>query len=136
MPPRFAIILIVVAVAATVFGQQRIETGSFKGFVREDPMLMLTEIPEPFRVPEIKGVLYYGEDSPLADAFFEIRDSSGRITTTTTNKNGAFSIPSVKPGIYEFKATMNQFHSTIGKVIVSPRAPRKNVVRLQMHIGT
>ena len=137
MPLRVATFLLaVVLITPIAWGQQRIDNGPFKGFIREEPTLNLMEIPEPFRVREIKGVLYYGEDSPVAEAFFEIRDASGKIITTRTDKNGGFSIPSIKPGTYQFKATMNQFHSTVGTIIVSARAPRKNKISLQMQIGT
>src|SRR5689334_6460535 len=131
-----ALVAVTVISSATAICQQRIESGTFKGFVKEQPMLNLTEIPEPIRVRAIRGSLFYGQDHALSGAFIEIRDLNRRISTATTDREGACTMPAVNPGTYDFKATKDQFHSVTGKIIVSPRAHHRSVIRLQLHRGT
>jgi Carboxypeptidase regulatory-like domain len=129
------VVMLVVFAATSALAQQRFDSGPFKGFIKEEPPLNTKEIPHAFEVPVISGTLTFGEHT-LADAFFEIRDSTGQVFTTKTDEQGVFSIANPKPGHYDFKATKNGFESVVGSVIVSSRAPRKNRIRVQLSLGT
>lgn len=135
-PAIIAVSLLILAVARTdSFAQQRFDSGPHKGFLKEEPTLTVEEIPRPFGVRAVRGMLTYGE-GPLPDAYFEIRDTAGQVTTARTDERGTFILPDAKPGYYDFKATKNRFESVIGRVIVSKAAPRKNQIRIQLHVGT
>jgi len=116
--------------------QQGYDCGPHKNFVKEEPELNKIEIARPFVVTRIEGTVLYPAGSPLSQVFFEIRDSSGQVRSSVTDDKGVFRIPNVPPGTYVFKATKNNFHSVIGTVAVSPKAPRKNKIRIQLQLGT
>ena len=116
--------------------QQRIDSGQWKGFLQEQPRLNLVEIPIPFKVWSVRGTIYYGERVAVAGATFELRDKHDNIVSVVTDSKGSFQIPNIAPGAYPFKVTLDGFHSTIGTVIVSDRSPKKNLIEIQLHLGT
>lgn len=58
------------------------------------------------------------------------------LSTAKTDERGAFFVPDVKPGHYDFKTTKNGFESVVGRVIVSKAAPRRARIRVQLGLGT
>lgn len=141
MPPvrTFNVIAVSLVLQAAALGvslaQSRFDSGPHKGFLKEEPTLNLKEVPRSFDVRDVRGILTCGE-RPLPDAYFEIRDTAGLVTTVKTDERGTFVIPGAKPGHYDFKATKNGFESVIGRVIVSKTAPRRNQIRVQLNLGT
>jgi hypothetical protein len=109
-----------------------------KGFLKESPELNVIEVPTPFKVGSVKGLIVYGggtQEKPVAGATFEVRDSSGRIRSVTTNDSGEFAIPNMPPGTYDFKVTRNGFQSTIGRVVVSGRSSPNRTMKIELQIG-
>jgi hypothetical protein len=132
---------IVFGLAASARPQERYESGPFKGFVTEQPVLDVIRIAQPFKVPAVVGrVVYFtalgAGETPLAGVIFEVRDNSGRVLSATTDTKGTFKIDGVPQGTYEFKVTKNGFHSVIGTIIVSSEVPRKKDIRIQLQLGT
>jgi hypothetical protein len=113
----------------------RIQSGPYKGFLQEEPELNRVELPNPFTVAVVQGTIFYRLHSPLANAAFEIRDSSGRVRTVFTGNDGQFKIEGVPPGVYQFKVTKNQFESVVGKVIVLRKVSRKKTISIQLQLG-
>ena len=120
----------------TCLAQQRINSGQWKGFLQEQPPLNLVEVPIPIKVSRVRGTIYYGERAAVAGATFELRDKHDNIVSVVTDSKGSFQVPNIAPGVYPFKVTMDGFHSTIGTVIVSDRSPKKNLIEIQLRLGT
>lgn len=110
-------------------------TGS--DFIIEDPPITTILIATPFKVRAVQGtVMVPVVNEPLSGAIFQLRDRPGHVRFVTTNEKGEFTLPDVAPGTYDFKVTKNEFHSVIGKVIVSRRRFRKGKIRISLPIGT
>jgi len=122
--------------AITAVAQERYQGGPFKGFLAEHPTLDVVEIPKLFKVRVVQGRVRYGQDTPVAELYFELRDGEGKMFTATTNESGTFQLPDVPPGTYDFKTTKDQFHSAVGKVVVSPKAPKDARIEFQVSLGT
>jgi hypothetical protein len=132
----------------TLQSQEVIQSGPWKLFRQEKPPLNYLEIPTPFVVRDISGTIYSPEDKPLNGAYFEIGLAGGVTFGTDTDSRGWFQLraprsfgpfmrfSAMKPGIYPFKVTKDGFHSTIGTIVVSPKAPKENSIKIQLHLGT
>jgi hypothetical protein len=127
---------LLVASVAISFAQQRFDSGPYKGFAKEEPELNTKLIPTAFRVRNLQGILFVGDNVPLGDALFEIRDSAGKVISTTTKENGTFSLPNVPAGTYMFKTTKNGFESVVGTVVVTKHAPNRDTIQIQVSVGT
>jgi len=137
--------------------QEVIPSGQWKLFRQEHPPLDYVEITTPFVVRDVSGTIYFTENKPLEGATFEIGLKNGSVLGAYSDRRGSFQFPrfhhpmgsllhprlhrvisdsSVRPGTYRFKVTKNGFHSTIGTVVVSPKAPKESSIEIQLHIGT
>jgi hypothetical protein len=116
--------------------QARFDSGPYKGFVREEPELNTVELPVPLTVSEVRGRITALGGQPLADAWVEIRDSAGRVTSAMTNNAGDFILLHVVGGTYRLKVSKNQFQSTVGIVVVSRKFSRAKRICVQLGAGT
>jgi len=120
-----------------VDAQNIIATGPWKLFRQEHPALSYEEILTPFVVREIRGTVSSGEGGRLKDAYFEIGLGDGSTLGTPTSKGGQFELKSfgfvgpfvrsksLRPGTYRFKVTKDGFHSAVGTIVVSRKAPKQ-----------
>ncbi|MBZ5489777.1 MAG: carboxypeptidase-like regulatory domain-containing protein [Acidobacteriia bacterium] len=115
--------------------QERFSSGPWKGFFKEQPELNTIELPKPFKVSSIKGKVVYSGREKLRDAFFEIRDKSGRVLTATTDENGEFTLAHVPRGTYDFRVSKNEFKPVIGKVMVSRRWWKSDAIIIPIELG-
>jgi hypothetical protein len=118
--------------------QPRSESGPYKGFLIARPETVMVEIPKPFKVSVVQGQLTYPtaqDQEPVPGAFFEIRDSAGRVRTATTDDKGMFTIAGVPPGRYDFKTTQDEFKSYVGTVAVGKHFSRQNTIRLSLEVA-
>ncbi len=123
------------AVGTAAIAQERYASGPYQGFVKERPELNKTESPDALKVADVRGVVVRGEDEPLPEVWFEIRDKSGDVRSVLTDSSGRFEIPDAPPGKYEFKVTRDGFQSLIGTIIVSPKFSQRPL-HLQIELGT
>jgi len=135
---RFCLRVALVSLALSVLlcdglQQHRYASGPYKGFVQEDPVLNKERIEEPFRVRTVSGKLRYAS-GPLPGAFFEVRDSAGKVYSSKSNLKGDFVIAQLRSGAYIFKATKDGFQSVVGAVIVSDDA-RQGRIELYLKAG-
>ena len=65
----------------------------------------------------------------------EIRDETGRIRGTRTNRKGTFKLSGVPKGTYKFKVTMNGFQSVVGNIVVSKKANESDQMKIVMKLG-
>jgi hypothetical protein len=122
--------------------QDVVETGPWRLFRQEHPPVSYEEISAPFVVREISGTISYSEGKPLEGAYFEIGLGDGRTLGTDTSTDGRFDLRSfrfvgpfvrsaaIRPGAYRFKVTKNGFHSAVGTVVISPKAPKQSVIAI------
>jgi hypothetical protein len=127
--------------------QDVIRSGPWKLFQQEHPSLEYVEIPAPFVVRDIGGTIYYAEDEPLQGATFQIGLGNGLVFGTDSDSKGSFQLRSprffgpflrfsaMRPGTYPFKVTKDGFHSTTGTIVVSPKAPKKASITIQLHVA-
>ncbi len=115
--------------------QDRIESGQYRGFLREKPELNRIEV-APIYVAAVQGRIVLIDNLPVSGAIFEIRDRAGKVLSTTTDAAGTFNLEHVLTGIYFFKVTKNEFHSIVGKIVVSDKVSQKKKIHLQLQVGT
>ena len=129
-----------------VRAQGIVEKGPWKSFRQEHPPLSYEEIPTPFIVREISGTISYSGGKPLQAAYFEIGLADGNTLGTGTGADGRFELRSfrflglvrsaaIRPGTYRFKVTKDGFHSAVGTIVVSPKAPKQSVVAIVLKPG-
>jgi hypothetical protein len=123
--------------------QDVIQTGEWRLFKQEHPPLEYVVVEQPFLVREAKGMIR-SENTPIAGATLEIGLPNGSVVGFYTGADGAFHFPrrfhyfgksfgpGVPPGTYRFKATKDGFHSTVGTVIVSNKAPKQSVMAIEL----
>jgi hypothetical protein len=87
-------------IISPIRAQARFDSGPYKGFVKEEPELNVVELAIPLTVFEVNGTITTLGGRPLADAWVEIRDSAGTVTSAVTNVAGNFVIPRVLMGTY------------------------------------
>jgi hypothetical protein len=127
--------------------QNVVASGPWKLFRQEHPPLSYEEIPTPYLVREISGTISYGDGKPLNGAYFEIGLGDGSTLGTDTSTNGQFDLKSfrfvgffvrsaaMRPGTYRFKVTKDGFHSAVGTVVVSSKAPKQSVMAIILKPG-
>jgi hypothetical protein len=107
------------------------------------PPLGEVEISTPFVVRDTNGFVFYGEDKPIRVASFVIEikgahycqftDRDGRFQFSTPHFVGPFVHGGPpQPGTYRFKVTKDGFHPTVGTVVVSPKAPKQSVMKIEL----
>ena len=143
---------VVVSIAAltlttTLHAQKLVTNGEWAGFVQEQPPLSYEQISEPFVVRKIRGTIVYAGGKPLEAAYFEIGIGHGSTLGTYTDKNGRFDLASfrlfgpfvrsaaIRPGTYRFKVTKDGFHSTVGIIKVSDKAPKESAINIALESG-
>jgi hypothetical protein len=126
-------------------------SGKWKFFKQENPPLDYVVIERPFVVRQVKGTIR-SENNAISGATLEVGLPSGEVTGCYTGEDGAFYFPSrshpllglfewkegtfpVRPGTYRFKATKDGFHSTVGTVVVSSKAPKESVMNIELKPG-
>lgn len=127
--------------------QERVGDGPWRLFRQEHPPLSYDEIPEPFVVRVISGTVSYGDGKPLKAASFEIGMGDGSVLSTDTSTDGDFELQSfrfigpfvrsaaIRPGTYRFKVTKDGFHSAVGTIVVSLKAPKTSAIALTLRPG-
>ncbi|HKW74168.1 MAG TPA: carboxypeptidase-like regulatory domain-containing protein [Terriglobales bacterium] len=127
--------------------QTLVQSGPWKFFRQEHPPLSYEEISSPFVVREISGIVSYSAGKPLEGAYFEIGLRDGTTLGTDTSSKGRFALrgfrffgpfvrsAAISPGTYRFKLTKDGFHSAVGTVVVSPKAPKQSVIAIVLKPG-
>jgi hypothetical protein len=106
-----------------------------QGFTRSSTEHIINESDAPMVVRSVRGRITMGvERSELSEVLIELRDTNGRIRSTTTGENGEFKLR-VPNGSYEFKITRDGFQSIVGKIEVTRKAPKSARVDLNMELG-
>ena len=111
---------------------------SIADFTKSPTEHIINQVDEPFVVQSIRGLIT--SDSvrgPLQGVLFEVQgpDSERTIRASVSDKNGRFNIKHVPYGSYHFKATMNGWQSVIGTIIVSKKADKSSMIKVDMHVG-
>jgi hypothetical protein len=108
-------------------------------FTRSPSEHVINVVDNPFIVRSVRGVILFkhAQVEPLANVLFEIKGpgTARTIKRATTNKTGKFKIHRAPIGSYRFKATLDGYQPTVGTIIVSTKAERTSVIRIEMRIG-
>lgn len=127
--------------------QYVVQSGPWKLFRQEHPPLSYEEISTPFVVREISGIISYSDGKPLEGAYFQIGLGDGSTLGTYTDTKGGFELggfrlfgpfvwsTAMRPGTYRFKVTKDGFHSAVGTVVVSRKAPKHSVIAIVLKPG-
>lgn len=144
LPALFSVSLVAVV---GLHAQYLVQSGPWKLFRQEHPPLPYEEIPAPFVVREIGGIISYSDGKPLEGAYFEIGLRDGMTLGTDTNRKGWFELggfrlfgpfvwsTAIRPGTYRFKVTKDGFHSAVGTIVVSRKAPKHSVIAIVLKPG-
>ena len=131
-----ATVALAVTIAALCTAQERFETGWLKGFSKSPTEHIIDEPDKPFTVRAVTGVVLDSSGAEMEGVVVEIRDETGRIRGTRTNRKGTFKLDGVSKGTYKFKMTMNGFRgSVVGDVVVSIKANRADQMKIVMNVG-
>lgn len=114
---------------------ERFTSGPYSGFVRENPELNKTELPKAITVASVRGAITQTNGVPVGGAAFEIRNERGQVFSACTDTSGRFHFDKVSDGQYDFKATLNGFHSVIGRLVVK-RNVGNGSIHIQLQLGT
>lgn len=125
----------VVTLAAFCPAQERFDTGWLKGFTKSPTEHIIDESEGPFTVPSVWGVVLDPSGAEMGGVVVEIRDETGRIRGTKTNRNGTFKLGGVPRGKYKFKVTMNGFQSVVGDVVVTKQSSKAGQMKIMMKVG-
>lgn len=131
----FARAALVMTLASFCPAQERFDTGWLKGFTKSPTEHIIDESEGPFTVPSVRGVALDPSGAGMAGAVVEIRDETGRIRGTNTNRNGTFRFGGVPRGRYKFKVTMNGFQSVVGDVVVTKKSRNAEQMKITMKVG-
>jgi Carboxypeptidase regulatory-like domain len=115
--------------------QERIESGSLKGFTKSPTEHIIDELDKPFTVRAVKGVVLDPSSAEMDGVVVEIQDAAGRIRGTKTSPKGTFKLGGVPEGTYRFKVTMNGFQSVVGQIVVSKKANEADRIKIDMKPG-
>jgi Carboxypeptidase regulatory-like domain len=130
--------LLVLAFATTSLGTAQ-DKASVGDFTKSPTEHIINRIARPFVVRSIRGSVIRREGfrEPLAGVLFEVHgpDAARKIRKGTTDENGRFRIDHVPVGTYGFKATLNDFQSVMGRIIVSKKAAKVDEIKIEMPIG-
>ena len=136
-----------VSCSVALHAQYLVPGGPWKLFRQEHPPLSYEEIPTPFVVRGISGVISYNNGKPLQGAYFEIGLANGDTLGTDTDAKGGFEVrgfrlfgpfvwsTAIRPGRYRFKVTKDGFHSAVGTVVVTRKAPKHSVIAVVLKPG-
>ena len=120
------------------FGQERLQSGEFKGFTKSATEHIISRIDEPFRVTSVhRMVVFKDRNDGLKEVLLEIRGpgNSEHIRATKSNGDGSFRILHVPEGTYAFKATKNGFQSVVGTIVISKKADKPHRIKIGMAAG-
>jgi len=129
------ILLAILSPTSSVFLQVRFDSGPHKGFLKSPTEHIIVEIREPFEVSSVRGTIRDAAGRSLPETDFEIRDASGRVRASKTDRFGGFKISNVSPGTYSFKSTRNGFQPVTGKITVSKKPKNDAPIQLTMPFG-
>jgi len=129
------VLLAALSQVAYLFSQERFDSGPHKGFLKSPTEHIIVEIREPFEVSSVRGTIRDAAGRSLPETDFEIRDASGRVRASKTDRFGGFKISNVSPGTYTFKSTRNGFQSVTGKITVSKKPKNDAPIQLTMPFG-
>jgi Carboxypeptidase regulatory-like domain len=129
------VLLAALSQVAYLFSQERFDSSPHKGFLKSPTEQVIVEIREPFEVKYVRGTIRDAMGQPLTVTDFEIRDASGRVRGSKTDRFGGFKISNVSPGTYTFKNTRNGFQSVVGKITVSKKPKNDAPIQLTMPFG-
>jgi hypothetical protein len=140
-------VAVIPSLVLALHAQDVVASGPWIHFRQEHPPLSYEEIPTPFVVRTISGTISYGDDKPLSEAYFEIGLGGGSTLSTETSSSGQFDLRSfrfvgpfvwsaaMRQGTYRFKVTKDGFHSAVGTVVVSSKAPKESVIAIALQPG-
>lgn len=137
MKARLRTVCLLTLVVAAGLRAQKPAASTGSDFITEDPPITVILLTKPFKVRGVHGIVVVeAVNEPLPGAIFQLRDKPGHVRFATTDEKGEFTLADVAPGTYDFKVTKNEFHSVMGKVIVSRWSLRKSKIRISLHVGT
>ena len=121
--------------AALCPSQERIESGSLKGFTKSPTEHIIDELDNPFTVRAVRGVVLDPSGTEMDGVVVELQDEAGRTKGTKTSRKGTFKLDGVPEGTYRFKVTMNGFQSVVGQIVVSKKANKADRIKIEMKAG-
>jgi hypothetical protein len=127
--------VLTVTLAASCPAQERFETGLLKGFTKSPTEHIIDEPDKPFTLRAVKGIVLDPTGAAIEGVIVEIRDGTGRIRGTKTDRKGMFKLSGVLEGTYKFKVTMNGFQSVVGNIVVSKKASNNDQMKTVMKLG-
>ena len=139
--------LFTAAAPGRLHAQYLVPNGRWKGFLQEHPPLSYEEITAPFVVRQIDGTISYNGGKPLQGAYFEIARGDVATLGTYTDTKGRFELQgfrsfgpfvwsaAMRPGTYLFKVTKDGFHSAVGTIVVSRKAPKQSSITIVLQPG-
>jgi len=142
-----ALLAFVSCSAIGLSAQTVIQSGPWELFRQEQPPISYQEISTPFIVRKVSGTIVYNEGKPLKGASFQIGLRNGSVLGTDTDKDGRFELKSVRlfgpfvrsaalpSGTYRFKLTKDGFHSAVGTIVVSRKAPKESTINIALKPG-
>jgi hypothetical protein len=133
-----ALLLVTTTVAGAAqdrFGDEH--SGMLKGFTRSPTEHVMNEFDGMPELRSVRGRITVLDREPREGILFELRseDPNSRVRGVLTKADGRFHIKSIKDGIYVFKATQDGFQSVYGKLKVTHKALRKNMLLVNLRIG-
>ena len=100
------------------------------------------ELSTPFVVRKINGTIFFGDNKPLARATINIGIGNSESFEVDSGTDGKFEMrpfkwlgpfvwnTDLRPGTYRFSVRKDGFHTTVGTIIVSSKAPEQSVVNV------
>jgi hypothetical protein len=137
MKYALAISLLIIGIASLAKGQDKYETGEFKGFTINEPVIHRTD--KVLSLRTISGSVWFEDERghPMEGALFEIRGPGDCeiIRSATTDANGYFEIRDLQEGTYVFKASSLGFNGFAGEIVISRRAKQESLFRIYLQPG-
>ena len=129
-------LLFCISLGGPASAQDRFDSGRYKGFIKSPTEQVIVELERPFEVRSIRGLITDHIGYPMPDVLFEVRNpTTGKVFTTHTDHHGRFKMSSLPAGTYSFKARRSGFQSVTGRIVVSKKADRKAIIKIEMPLG-